>query len=133
MLVWSQSKLLPVLEDDLQGFLNEEIRNSGILDMVCAIRSLESVNKDNGWPWGDVCKLAFKHMTEMAIVNTATKQKGGEWQWRKKSSICDSHSMVLQCADTFLHYKAKRSYRYSDITTSRKIRTVMRKNLNSSQ
>jgi hypothetical protein len=33
--------------DDLQGFHIKEIRKSGILDLVCAVRSFENVNKNN--------------------------------------------------------------------------------------
>jgi hypothetical protein len=39
-------KLLPDLEGDLQGFSNEEINKSKILDMVCAMRSFEN-EEDN--------------------------------------------------------------------------------------
>jgi hypothetical protein len=33
--------------DDLQGFPNEELSKSAILDMVCAVRSYESIGKGN--------------------------------------------------------------------------------------
>jgi hypothetical protein len=40
-------KLLPEEEDDdLQGFPNEEISKSKILDMVCAMRSFENINEE---------------------------------------------------------------------------------------
>jgi hypothetical protein len=41
-------KLLPDVEvDDLQGFPNEEINKSRILDMMCAVRSFENLDEDN--------------------------------------------------------------------------------------
>jgi hypothetical protein len=44
-LVQSWRKLLQDIEDDdLQSFPNEEISKSEILDMVCAMRSLENIN-----------------------------------------------------------------------------------------
>jgi hypothetical protein len=47
MLVRSWRKRLPDLEeDDLQGFPNEEIRKSEILDMVCAMRSFKNINEE---------------------------------------------------------------------------------------
>lgn len=43
-LVSSQRKLLSGLEEDnIQGFPNNDISKSEILDMVCAIRSFENV------------------------------------------------------------------------------------------
>jgi hypothetical protein len=71
-------KLLPDLEDDLQGFPNEEISKSEILDMVCAMTSFENFDEDNGEEWlqSDGCELIFQHMTE--IANAAAKQKGEE-------------------------------------------------------
>jgi hypothetical protein len=46
-MVRSWQKLLPDLEDNnLQGFPNEEITKSDILDMVCDIRNSE--NTDEG-------------------------------------------------------------------------------------
>jgi hypothetical protein len=47
MLDQSCRKLLWDLEDDFQGFLNEEIMKSKILDMVCAMKSFQNMNKDN--------------------------------------------------------------------------------------
>jgi hypothetical protein len=47
MLVLSRRKLLPDLEeDDLQGFPNDRISKSNILDMVCAKRSFENINEE---------------------------------------------------------------------------------------
>jgi hypothetical protein len=47
MLVQSWRKLLADLEeDDLHGFPNEEISKYKILDIVCAIRSSENINKE---------------------------------------------------------------------------------------
>jgi hypothetical protein len=47
-LVRSRRKLLPDLEeDDLQGFCNEEISKSEILDLMCAMRSFERVDEKN--------------------------------------------------------------------------------------
>jgi hypothetical protein len=45
-LVRSSRKLLPDLEDYFQGFRNEEISKSEILDLVCAIRSFENVDEN---------------------------------------------------------------------------------------
>jgi hypothetical protein len=45
--VRSWRKLLPDLEEDnLQGFPNEEISRSEILDMVCVMRSIENTNEE---------------------------------------------------------------------------------------
>jgi hypothetical protein len=51
-------KLIPHLEDYLQGFPNEEISKSEILNMVCAMRSFENVDKDNieEWLQSDACE-----------------------------------------------------------------------------
>jgi hypothetical protein len=46
MLVCSWSKLLPDLEDDLQGFPKKEISMTKILDLVCTVRSFENVNEE---------------------------------------------------------------------------------------
>jgi hypothetical protein len=46
MQVSSWRILLPYLEGDLQGFSNKEISKSEILDMVCAMRSFENINKE---------------------------------------------------------------------------------------
>jgi hypothetical protein len=35
------------IEDDLQSVPNEEISMSKILDMVCAVRRFENIDKDN--------------------------------------------------------------------------------------
>jgi hypothetical protein len=46
MLVRSWRKLLPDPDDDdLQGFPNEETSKSKILDILCAMRSFENINK----------------------------------------------------------------------------------------
>jgi hypothetical protein len=51
-LIWSWRKLLPDLEEyDLQGFPNEKISKYEILDMACAMRSSENVDKDNKENW----------------------------------------------------------------------------------
>jgi hypothetical protein len=47
--------------------------------------------------------------------------------------VCISHSMVLQCVDTLLDYMGQRGLKYSDIAAARKIRTAVRRSLNSSQ
>jgi hypothetical protein len=44
-LIQSWRKLLPDLEDDLQGFPNKEVSKSEIFDMVCAMRSFETSTK----------------------------------------------------------------------------------------
>jgi hypothetical protein len=47
-LVQSWRKPVPDLEEyGLQGFCNEEISKSEILDVVCAMRSFENINEDN--------------------------------------------------------------------------------------
>jgi uncharacterized protein YeeX (DUF496 family) len=70
MLVQSWSKLLPDLEDDLQGFLNEEISKSEILDILCAMRSYKNVDE---WLQSDACDVGFQRKTH---VSAAVKQKG---------------------------------------------------------
>jgi hypothetical protein len=40
-------KLLPGVEDDMQGFPNEETSSSEILDLVCSVRSFGNMDKDN--------------------------------------------------------------------------------------
>jgi hypothetical protein len=79
-LIPSWRKLLPDLEDDdLQGFPNEEISKSEILDKVCAVRSFENVSEDNVEEWfqSDVCELGFQHV-DTDIVNVVAKQMGEE-------------------------------------------------------
>jgi hypothetical protein len=68
-------KLLPDLEYDLQGFPNEEISKSKILD-VCAMRSFENIDEDNVEEWlqSDTCELGFQHLTDTDIANAAMKQ-----------------------------------------------------------
>jgi hypothetical protein len=75
-------EVLPILEDDLQGFPNKETSRSKILDTVCAMRCSENFDKiilKNGYKMiHDACELGFQHMTVMDIVNAAAKQKGKE-------------------------------------------------------
>jgi hypothetical protein len=48
MLIQLWRKFLPDLEEDnLQSFPNKEISKSKILDMVCAMRSFENIDKDD--------------------------------------------------------------------------------------
>jgi hypothetical protein len=49
----------------LQDFPNEEIK-SEILDMVCAMRSFENINKNNDEEWldSDACEVGFQRMTD---------------------------------------------------------------------
>jgi hypothetical protein len=48
MLIHSWRKLLSYLEDDvLQGFSNDEVSRSEILNIVCEMKSFESIDKDN--------------------------------------------------------------------------------------
>jgi hypothetical protein len=70
-LAQSWRKLLPDLEDNFQGFPNKDINKSEILDMVCAVRSFENVNKDNVEEWlqSDARELGFQHITDTDIVN----------------------------------------------------------------
>jgi hypothetical protein len=90
MLVRLWRKLLTDIEgDDLQGFPNEEISKSKILDMVCAMRRFENIDKDivEELLQSDACELCFQHMTDMELVNAATKQKGEEESRENESEI----------------------------------------------
>jgi hypothetical protein len=108
ILVLSWSKLLPNLEDDLQGFPNEEVDNSEIIDMVCAVRNFVNINEDNikEWLHSNAWELGFQHMTGTDIANAAMKQKREEedveddCEEEGQSSKCISHSMSLQRVDT---------------------------------
>jgi hypothetical protein len=53
---------------------------SEVLDMVCAVRSLEHIDEDSVEEWlqSDACKLGFPHMTDTYIANAAMKEKGEE-------------------------------------------------------
>jgi hypothetical protein len=63
IMVQAWHKLLPHLEDDLQGFPNEEISKSKILDMICAMKSFQNTDEDNKeWLQSDACELGFQHM-----------------------------------------------------------------------
>jgi hypothetical protein len=136
MLVQSWRKILSGLEDDLQGFPKKEFIMSEILDMVCVIRSFENVNEDNTEEWlqTGACELSFQHITDMDIVNAATKQKGEEDGGEDESeeggqnSEHISHSMALQCI-ALLDYMGEKGFKYSDITAARKIHTAMRRSL----
>jgi hypothetical protein len=71
-------------------------------------------------------------MTDGNTVNAAMKQKGedgGDYKStdERESSECISHNMVLQCVDTVLKYMGQRGFEYSDITATRKIRTIRRR------
>jgi hypothetical protein len=58
-LVLSWKKLLSDV-DDLQGFPNEEISKSVILDMECTMRSFEDIDEDNEeWLQSNACELGF--------------------------------------------------------------------------
>jgi hypothetical protein len=63
-------KLHPDLDNDLQGFPNEEISKSKVFDMVCATRSSENVAEDNVEEWlqSDACELGFQHMTDTYCI-----------------------------------------------------------------
>jgi hypothetical protein len=74
-------KLLPDLEDDdLQSFPNEQIGKPKILDMVCAMRNFENIDKGNieEWLQSDACELGLHYTTDMDIVSAATTKQGGE-------------------------------------------------------
>jgi hypothetical protein len=109
-------KLLADLEDDLQGFSNEKISMSKILDMVCTMTSFENVAKHNVKEWlqSDACELGFQHMTVTDIVNASAKQKGGkeggedDSEEEGQSSECISHSMALHCVDTISLHGSER-------------------------
>jgi hypothetical protein len=76
-----QSLLLDLEEDDLRGFISEEISRSTILDMVCAVRSLKMCGcgcNFEEWLQSNVCELSFQHMMDTDIANAATKEKGEE-------------------------------------------------------
>jgi hypothetical protein len=64
MLACSWMKFLPNLLNDLQGFANEEITKSKILDVLCTVRSFENINKDlvDEWLQSVACKLGLQHM-----------------------------------------------------------------------
>jgi hypothetical protein len=88
-LVRSWRKLLQDVEDDnLQGFPDEEISKSEILDMVCVMKNFENIDKDNVEEWlqSDACERGFQHMTDTDIVYAA-KQKFGEEGGEDKSEI----------------------------------------------
>jgi hypothetical protein len=103
MLVQLRRKLLLDLEDgDLQGFPNEGISKSKILDIVYAMRSFENIDEDNEeWLQSDACELDFQQMTDTDIVNVAMKQKGEEESGEDESedegesSESITHSMAL--------------------------------------
>jgi hypothetical protein len=80
MLVHSGRKHLPDLEDDLQGFPNEENRKFKILTQ-CALSNIEE------WLQSDVCELGFQHDRQTDIVNAATKQKREEEGGKDESEI----------------------------------------------
>jgi hypothetical protein len=60
-----------------QGFPNEEICKSKILDIVCAMGSFKNINRGtlkNGYRV--MCEICFQHITD--IVSAALKEKGEE-------------------------------------------------------
>jgi hypothetical protein len=64
MLGQSWRKFLPDLEEeDLQGFLNEELSKPEILDLVCVMRDFENIDENNADKWlqSDVYELGFQH------------------------------------------------------------------------
>jgi hypothetical protein len=66
----------------LQGFPNEEISKSKILDMVCAVRSFENSNEDNVEEWlqSDACEVGFQHTTDRHCqCCRETEQRRREW------------------------------------------------------
>jgi hypothetical protein len=63
-------KLLPDLEDDLQGIPNEEINKSKIPDMMYAMRNINENNIEELLQ-SDACEMGFQHMTD--TVNAAMK------------------------------------------------------------
>jgi hypothetical protein len=76
-LIWSWTKLLE------------------ILDMVCAMRSFETVDEDNveHWLQSDACELGFQH-DRHGHVKADTKRKGeemvGRMRVKKKEKVCTS-------------------------------------------
>jgi hypothetical protein len=139
MLFQSWRKLPDLEEDDFQGIPNEEISKSEILDMVCAMRSFENIDKDNVVEWlqSNARDLGFQHMTDTHIVNAAVKQKeeecGEDESDEGESSEFVSHSMALQCVDNLLDCMGQKGFECSDIRATRNIFTAMRRSLNSSQ
>jgi hypothetical protein len=61
---------------------------SKILDMVCAVRRFENIDKDNVEEWlqSDACEESFQHVTDTDIVY-AMKQKREEEGGEDKSGI----------------------------------------------
>jgi hypothetical protein len=120
MLVRSLKKHLPDLEqDDLHHFPNEVISKSEILDTVYATRSSENVNKDNVEDGYKVMHVNWASSTiDTNTVNAAVKQKGEEEVGEDENEEGEgservSHSMALQCVDSFLDYMGQRGFEYS--------------------
>jgi hypothetical protein len=58
----------------------KSISKSKILDMVCAMRSFENINKDNKeWLQSDECEVGCQHMTDrqtLSINETKGRRRG---------------------------------------------------------
>jgi hypothetical protein len=78
-LVQSWRRHLPDLEENvLQGFSNEEIRKSEILDMVCVMRSFENINKEtlkNGYSVSVSNELLARQTLTVLPRNKREKKK----------------------------------------------------------
>jgi hypothetical protein len=78
-LVRSRRELLPDLEDDdFQGFPNEKISTSKIVDMVCAMRNFENTDEDNVEELlqSDACEVSSKTLP-MLPQNRRVKKRVG--------------------------------------------------------
>jgi hypothetical protein len=67
LVTWLQlvRKVLPDLGNDLQSLPNEEISKSEILNMVCAVRTFENINKETSKNGCRVmCEVGFQHMID---------------------------------------------------------------------
>jgi hypothetical protein len=86
----------------------------------------------------DACELGFQHVSDTDIVNAAAKQKGEEEGGEDES---EEEEKVVSALVTSWHYSVltlldcvgQRGFRYSDITATRKICTVMTRSLNCAQ
>jgi hypothetical protein len=67
-------------DDDLQGFPHEEISKSEILDMVCAMRSVEATDTDKTEEWqnSNVCEVGFQQNNVHATAKRKHEEEGGE-------------------------------------------------------
>jgi hypothetical protein len=119
-------KFLPNLLNDLQGFANEEITKSKILDVLCTVRSFENINKDlvDEWLQSVACKLGLQHMT-----NTYSDGVAANLQNKRKEKKKKVRRMGVK-EETEVVRPSVMSWHYIDITSARKIFTAVRRSLN---